>query len=89
MAHHEYEISSRMVARISELPHRVDPSYLGLKTFTVTSRVVALNASGDLGGVGGLGIPLWILLLAILAGLLFLALLSFILYRFGFFRRRR
>jgi len=89
LAHHEYEISSRMVARISELPHKVDPSYLGLKTFTVTSRVIALSVSGDLGGIGGLGIPLWILLLAILAGLLFLALLSFILYRCGFFRRRR
>ena len=53
LAHHEYEISSRMVARISELPHKVDPSYLGLKTFTVTSRVIALSVSGDLGGVGG------------------------------------
>ena len=78
-----------MVARISELPYKIDPSYLGLKTFTVTSRVVALNAAGDLGGIGGLGVPLWILLLAILAGLLFPALLSFILWHFGFFRRRR
>ena len=37
----------------------------------------------------GRGIPLWILLLAVLAGLVFLALLSLILWHFGFFRRRR
>ena len=32
--------------------------------------------------------PIWILLLAILAGLLFLAILSFCLWHFGFFTRR-
>ena len=37
----------------------------------------------------GQSIPLWILLLAVLAGLVFLALLSLILWHFGFFRRRR
>ena len=34
-------------------------------------------------------IPLWILILAILAGLLFLSLLTFILYKLGFFQRKR
>ena len=34
-------------------------------------------------------IPLWILILAILAGLLFLAILTFILHRLGFFKRKR
>ena len=34
-------------------------------------------------------IPLWILILAILAGFLFLSLLTFILYKLGFFQRKR
>ena len=84
LTHHQYEISSRMVARVSQLPHGVDPTYLGFKTFTVTSRVISINEYAD----GG-DIPIWILLLAILAGLLFLAILSFFLWHFGFFRRRR
>ncbi len=73
------------MARIAELPHGVDPSYLGVRTHTVTSRVVAVQ--GDF--LEGPEVPIWILLLAILAGLIFLALLSFVLWRFGFFNRRR
>jgi hypothetical protein len=72
------------VARIAELPHGVDPSYLGVKTFSVTSRVVAVQDFLE-----GAGVPIWIVLLAILAGLTFLALLSFVLWHFGFFQRRR
>ena len=34
-------------------------------------------------------IPLWILILAILAGFLFLSLLTYILYKLGFFQRKR
>merc|ERR1712233_303265 len=34
-------------------------------------------------------IPMWILILAILAGFLFLSLLTFILYKLGFFQRKR
>jgi hypothetical protein len=34
-------------------------------------------------------IPLWILVLAIVAGLLFLSLLTYILHRLGFFKRKR
>ncbi|GLD50337.1 integrin alpha-5 [Lates japonicus] len=32
-------------------------------------------------------VPLWIIILAILAGLLLLALLIYVLYKFGFFKR--
>lgn len=85
LPHREFEVSSRMVARISELPHQVDPSYLGIRTFTVTSRVVVLQDFSEYSG----GVPIWILLLAILAGLVFLACLSFVLWHFGFFRRTR
>ena len=84
LTHHKYEISSRLVAQVSELPHKVDPSYLGVKTFTVTTRVVSLQDFGEAGEV-----PFWILLLAILAGLIFLAIVCFCLWHFGFFRRQR
>ena len=80
----QYEISSRMVAQVLELPHKVDPGFLGLKTYTVTTRVLSLHDFGE-----GKGVPIWILLLAILAGLIFLAILSFCLWHFGFFRRSR
>ena len=35
------------------------------------------------------GIPTWILLLSILIGILLLSILILILYKFGFFKRRR
>ncbi len=85
LAHHQYEISSRLVSKITKLPHNVDPGYLGIKSFSVTSHVISV--SGDY--LEGKAIPLWILLLAILAGLIFLALVSLVLWHFGFFRRRR
>jgi hypothetical protein len=46
-----------------------------------------VSVGGDF--LEGRSIPLWILLLAVLAGLIFLALVSLILWHFGFFRRRR
>merc|ERR1719479_566786 len=85
LSHHQYEISSRLVSIVTKLPHNVDPSFLDIKTFTVTSKVISLG--GDF--LEGRTIPLWILLLAVLAGLIFLALVSLILWHFGFFRRRR
>ena len=38
---------------------------------------------------GSASIPMWIIILAILAGFLFLSLLIFILYKLGFFQRKR
>ena len=46
-------------------------------------QVLSLEA-GEAGSI-----PLWILILAIIAGLLFLGLLTAILHRLGFFKRRR
>ena len=53
--------------------------------FAVTSKVISIG--GDF--LEGRAIPLWILLLAVLAGLVFLALVSLILWHCGFFRRDR
>jgi len=73
----------QLVTRVTKLPYGVDPSYLGYQTHVVTTQVLAhdLPVSAS--------IPLWILILAILAGFLFLSLLTFILYKLGFFQRKR
>jgi len=79
----DLEISSKMVSRVTHLPYGVNPEYLGYRTHVVTSQVLAheLPDSGS--------IPIWILILAILAGLLFLGLCIYILYKCGFFKRQR
>jgi len=79
----DIEISSKLVSRVTKLPYGVNPSYLGYQTHVVTTQVLAhdLPVSGN--------IPLWILILAILAGFLFLSLLTYILYKLGFFQRKR
>ena len=59
--------------------------YIFFFVFSVTSKVVSIG--GDF--LEGRAIPLWILLLAVLAGLVFLALVSLILWHCGFFRRNR
>ena len=59
--------------------------YIFFFVFSVTSKVVSIG--GDF--LEGRAIPLWILLLAVLAGLVFLALVSIILWHCGFFRRNR
>ena len=34
LSHHQYEISSRLVSIVTKLPHKVDPSFLDIKTYT-------------------------------------------------------
>ena len=58
-----------------------------MKIITILMMMMIQVLSLEIGEVGS--IPLWILVLAILAGLLFLSLLTFILHRLGFFNRNR
>jgi len=83
MERNELEISSKLVAQVTSLPYGVSPTYLGYKTHIVTTQVLAQKLAD------ASSIPLWILILAILAGFLFLSLVTFILYKLGFFRRTR
>jgi hypothetical protein len=71
------------VSRVTKLPYGVNPEYLGFKIHHVTTQVLSLE-QGE-----AASIPLWILVLAILAGLLFLSLLTCILHKLGFFQRNR
>ena len=79
----DVEISSKLVSRVTKLPYGVNPEYLGFKTHHVTTQVLSLEQGEPA------SIPLWILILAILAGLLFLSLLTCILHKLGFFQRNR
>merc|ERR1719471_190059 len=79
----DIEISSKLVSRVTKLPYGVNPSYLGYQTHVVTTQVLAHDMPVSA------SIPMWILILAILAGFLFLSLLTFILYKLGFFQRKR
>ena len=79
----DVEISSKLVSRVIKLPYGVNPEYLGFKSHHVTTQVLSLEQGEPA------SIPLWILILAILAGLLFLSLLTCILHKLGFFQRNR
>ncbi|KAI1304094.1 Integrin alpha-PS2 [Halotydeus destructor] len=78
-----FDISSKMVAIVTELPYGVNPNYIAPEVLTVTTQVhtLGLDSPGP--------IPLWIIILAVVGGLLLLSLLALCLYQCGFFNRRR
>ncbi|GIY65487.1 integrin alpha-8 [Caerostris extrusa] len=80
----DVHISSKLVSRVTSLPHDVDPSYLGYKALFVTTKVNPESAAPQLHMV-----PWWILILSVSVGLLILGLLALVLWQLGFFRRRR
>ncbi|KAG8178041.1 hypothetical protein JTE90_022924 [Oedothorax gibbosus] len=80
----EIQTSSKLVTRITQLPYGVDPSYLPYKVHVVTTKVSLLDVS-----FAPYMIPWWIIILAICCGLLLLALLALLLWKLGFFKRKR
>ncbi|XP_065564582.1 integrin alpha-PS2-like isoform X3 [Artemia franciscana] len=83
MGHEDVMISSKLVSRVTELPYGVDPDYLPLKSEKVTTRMESEDRLKDD------GIPWWWILIAILIGILLLSLIVFILWKLGFFKRKR
>ena len=77
-------ISSKMVVDITELPYGVDSSFIIYKTATVTTPLDQLDRERE-----AKAIPWWIIVLAAVAGVLLLLLLIFILWKLGFFKRKR
>ncbi|XP_071748124.1 integrin alpha-PS2 isoform X2 [Lepeophtheirus salmonis] len=80
----DFEISSKLISRVTDLPYGMDPVYLGFESLRITTHVQTL-----VGNQESVKIPAWILVLSIFAGLIFLAFLSLLLNKFGFFRRKR
>ncbi|CAG0916768.1 unnamed protein product [Notodromas monacha] len=77
-------ISSKMVARVTSLPHGVDPSYMRFQATAVKS---IINPGDEI--FEAKPVPWWVYLLAALGGLLLLLLLIYGLYKCGFFKRKR
>jgi len=76
------KISSKLVTRVTKLPFLVDEKHLAFQSHAVTTTVIPSEP-------GEAGIPWWVWLLAALGGILLLALITYCLYKCGFFKRRR
>jgi len=76
------KISSKLVTRVTKLPFLVDERHLAFQTHSVTTTVIPSEP-------GEAGIPWWVWLLAALGGLLVLSLITYCLYKCGFFKRKR
>jgi len=76
------KISSKLVTRVTKLPFLVDEKHLAFQSHSVTTTVIPSEP-------GEAGIPWWVWLLAALGGILLLALITYCLYKCGFFKRRR
>ncbi|KAJ8358724.1 hypothetical protein SKAU_G00152490 [Synaphobranchus kaupii] len=66
---------------VQRMPYAIAPKSLPSGTKKVVTPVVWSKPEGQY------SVPLWIIILAILAGLLLLALLIYVLYKLGFFKR--
>ncbi|XP_048858451.1 integrin alpha-5-like isoform X2 [Brienomyrus brachyistius] len=76
---HVLECSARFV--VQKMPYAILPKVSPRGARTVATPVVWSKPDNQY------AVPLWIIILAILAGLLLLALLSYVLYKLGFFKR--
>lgn len=79
----DVQITSKLIAVASVLPFNMDPSKISWKSYSVATRI---NME-DVGLMSG--VPWWILILAVCGGLLLLGLLALLLWKLGFFERKR
>jgi len=79
----EFQISSKLVALVTSLPYDVDHSLLLPYIQTVSTKIYVTGLDKTK------PIPLWIIILAIIIGLIILAALALALWKLGFFKRRR
>uniref|UniRef100_A0A2I2YD42 Integrin alpha-5 n=1 Tax=Gorilla gorilla gorilla TaxID=9595 RepID=A0A2I2YD42_GORGO len=79
--HQPFSLQCEAVYKALKMPYRILPRQLPQKERQVATAVQWTKAEGSY------GVPLWIIILAILFGLLLLGLLIYILYKLGFFKR--
>lgn len=80
----DVQISSKLVTRITSLPYNVDIADYPYKVYSISTRLNSEESEVSLRPI-----PLWIFILAVTSGLLLLGILALLLWKFGFFRRRR
>lgn len=79
----EFQISSKLIAMVTALPYDVSRSLLQPEVRTIATRIYVTGLDR------GEPIPWWLILAAILVGLLILAALALALWKLGFFKRKR
>ncbi|XP_027449058.1 integrin alpha-5 [Zalophus californianus] len=79
--HQPFSLQCDAVYEALKMPYRILPQQLPRKELQVATAVQWTKAEGSH------SVPLWIIILAILIGLLLLGLLIYILYKLGFFKR--
>ncbi|XP_033077696.1 integrin alpha-5 [Trachypithecus francoisi] len=79
--HQPFSLQCEAEYKALKMPYRILPRQLPQKERQVATAVQWTKAEGSY------GVPLWIIILAILFGLLLLGLLIYILYKLGFFKR--
>lgn len=75
-------ITSKLITRVTKLPFQVRDELLAHQSQSVTTTVIPSEMLDR-------GIPWWVWVLAALGGILLLALIIFLLYKCGFFTRKR
>lgn len=79
----EFQISSKLIAMVTALPYDVSRRLLQPEVRTIATRIYLTGMDR------GEPIPWWLILAAILVGLLILAALALALWKLGFFKRKR
>ncbi|XP_077140029.1 integrin alpha-V [Ranitomeya variabilis] len=80
---HSYSLKSIATFRVLEFPYK-NMNLPDINNSTeVTTNILWVNQSS------GAPVPVWVIVLAVLSGLLLLALMVFIMYKLGFFKRVR
>lgn len=79
----EFQISSKLIAMVTALPYDVSRRLLQPEVRTIATRVYLTGLDR------GEPIPWWLILAAILVGLLILAAVALALWKLGFFKRKR
>ena len=78
----ELQISSKLVALVTQLPYDYAPDLIKPMIAQATTKVHII-------GLKAMPIPLWLIILAIIIGLMILSGLIFGLWKLGFFKRKR
>ncbi|XP_055511685.1 integrin alpha-8 isoform X1 [Leucoraja erinacea] len=78
-----YSLQSLVSFVVKEMPYKIQPKELPSASTVIRTSVIWATPDASL------AIPLWVIILAVLVGLLVLAILILVMWKFGFFDRAR